>query len=227
MPLKFDKENYQDNIKSLCKGLFEESAKDKKQCIDRALDCYINKCKKEVEDKEISQLTDEEKTKCSEKFKDDFKKKMKCHKKILQKNDFYEKNAKEGYCSANKCPEMTELLSNGMQNIINQIYESDPKYKCVEEHCKKEHEETTKINIGKIIEHCNKKYSNHKGQSKCASKMMLLHNKVFKNYNNCKDTKCNIDNKQNTKNTKNTKKSNTKKSNTKKSKSHTKKSKKH
>ncbi len=85
-----------------------------------------------------------------------------------------------------------------------------PNYKCVEEHCKKEHDELDKQNLGQITNICNKNYNNHKGQTKCAEKLVKIHMKLNKKYKNCKDTHCND-------------KKNTKKIHTKKTKSHTKK----
>jgi hypothetical protein len=178
----------------------------------------MNKCKQEVVDKISSDLNEEDIKICDEESKDDFNKMLKCHTKILTKTGSYEKNAKMGYCTANKCPEMDELITNSdsIKNIIESIYKSMPNYKCIEEHCKKERDEMHKQSLGQIRHICNKKYNNHKGQTKCIKKLMKIYTKLNKKYHNCKDTKCNIYDKQNTK-----------KTHTKKSKSHTKKSKKH
>ena len=221
MPSPFDETKYQDNIKSLCKGLFEESSKDNKKCLKLTMDCHMNKCKQEVENKISADLNEEDIKICDEESKGDFDKILKCHQKILTKTGSYEKNAKMEYCTANKCLEMTELITNSdyIKNIRESIYKAMPNYKCAEEHCKKERDEMHKQTLGQIRTICNKKYNNHKGQTKCGKKLVKIHMKLNKKYHTCKDTHCKIDNKQNTKKTNTT--------HTMKSKSHTKKSKKH
>jgi hypothetical protein len=204
------------DIKSRCRTFVGKSSKDKKKCLELTMDCHMNKCKQEVDNKISAELIDEDYKKCDEESKDDFMKSIECNKKILKKSGFYEKNAKMGYCTANKCPEMTDLISNAVKNVGERLYKSMPNYKCVEEHCKKEHDELDKQNLGQITNICKKKYNNHKGQTKCAEKLVKIHMKLNKKYKNCKDTHCN--------DKQNTKKTNIKKS---KSKSHTKKSKKH
>jgi hypothetical protein len=199
-----------------------------KKYLKLTMDCHMNKCKQEVENKISADLNDEYIKKCNEESNGDFMKSIECNKKILKKSGFYEKNAKMEYCIANKCPEIDELLINpdSIKNSRERLYKSMPNYKCVEEHCKKEHDELDKQSLGQITNICNKKYNNHKGQTKCLKKLMKIYTTLDKKYYTCKDTHCN--DKQNTKKT-NTKKTNTKKTNTKKSKSksHTKKSKKH
>ena len=215
MRSSFKVENDEPEIKSLCKSLFEESAKDKKKCFDITMDCHMNKCRKEIEDKENSTLTIEDVKKCSKEFKGDIKKKLKCRKKILEKNDFYEKHAKMSYCTANKCPEMTDLLSNAIHNNYDRMVKSGPYYGCVEKNCKEEYDEMIKNN--KIENTCYKKYDKYNDQLKCFRKITGEHIKAISKFYKCRDINCKIDNKQNKKNTK-TKKTNTKKTHTKKSK---------
>jgi len=212
MPSPFDETKYQDNIKSLCKGLFEESSKDNKKCLKLTIDCHMNKCKQEVENKISADLNEDDIKICDEESKGDFDKILKCHQKILTKTGSNEKTAKMEYCTANKCPEMTELITNSdsIKNIRESIYKSMPNYKCVEEHCKKERDEMHKQTRGQIRTICNIKYNNHKGQTKCLKKLMKIYTTLDKKYHTCKDTHCN--------DKKNTKKTNTKKTHTKKSK---------
>jgi len=214
MPSPFDLKTHKNNIKNSCSFLLGKSSKDTKKCLELTMDCNMNKCKQEVEDKISSELNDEDIKKCNEESKGNFNKMLKCHTKILKKSGFYEKNAKMGYCTANKCPEMIDMISNGVKNIGESIYKSMPNYKCVEEHCKKEHDEMTKKNSAKMSFDCNKKYNNHKDQTKCVKQIIKLHMKLNKKYKKCKDTHCNINYKKNNKKTK---------SLTKKTKSHTKK----
>jgi len=210
MPSPFDLKTHKNKMKNSCSLFLGKSSKDTKKCLELTMDCHMNKCKKEVEDKISSDVNEEDIKKCDEESKGDFMKSIKCNKKILKKSGFYEKNAKMGYCTANKCPDMIDMISNTVKNIGERLYKSMPNYKCVEEHCKKERDELDKQNLGQITNICNKNYNNHKGQTKCAEKLVKIHMKLNKKYKNCKDTHCND-------------KKNTKKIHTKKTKSHTKK----
>ena len=210
MPSPFDLKTHKNKMKNSCSLFLGKSSKDTKKCLELTMDCHMNKCKKEVEDKISSDVNEEDIKKCDEESKGDFMKSIKCNKKILKKSGFYEKNAKMGYCTANKCPDMIDMISNTVKNVGERLYKSMPNYKCVEEHCKKERDELDKQNLGQITNICNKNYNNHKGQTKCAEKLVKIHMKLNKKYKNCKDTHCND-------------KKNTKKIHTKKTKSHTKK----
>jgi hypothetical protein len=210
MPSPFDLKTHKNKMKNSCSLFLGKSSKDTKKCLELTMDCHMNKCKKEVEDKISSDVNEEDIKKCDEESKGDFMKSIKCNKKILKKSGFYEKNAKMGYCTANKCPEMTDLISNTVKNVGERLYKSMPNYKCVEEHCKKERDELDKQSLEQLLNICNKNYNNHKGQTKCAEKLVKIHMKLNKKYKNCKDTHCND-------------KKNTKKIHTKKTKSHTKK----
>jgi len=207
MPSPFDLKTHKYKMKNSCNFLLSKSSKDKKKCLELTMDCHMNRCKKEVEDKISAELNNEDIKNCF-----GSKNEFKCYKKILKKSGFYEKNAKMGYCTANKCPEMTDLISKGVKNIGERLYKFMPNYKCVEEHCKKERDELDKQSLEQLLNICNKNYNNHKGQTKCAEKLVKIHMKLNKKYKNCKDTHCNINDKKNTK-----------KIHTKKTKSHTKK----
>jgi len=203
MPSPFDLKTHKNKMKNSCSLFLGKSSKDTKKCLELTMDCHMNKCQKEVEDKISSDVNEEDIKKCDEESKGDFMKSIECNKKILKKSGFYEKNAKMGYCTANKCPDMIDMISNTVKNVGERLYKSMPNYKCVEEHCKKEHDELDKQNLGQITNICNKNYNNHKGQTKCAEKLVKIHMKLNKKYKNCKDTHCN--------DKKNTKKIHTKK----------------
>jgi len=202
------------DIKSRCRAFVGKSSKDNKKCLELTMDCHMNKCKKEVDNKISAELIDEDYKKCLEESKGDFKKLDKCHIKILKKNDFYEKYAKMGHCTANKCPEMTKFNGETMHVFFKKIMNGNRSPKCILDKCKKENNELDKNNFDKIEATCNKKYEKYKDYLKCFKHMSKSYKKSVSKYHNCKDTKCNIDNKQNTKKTL-----------TKKSASHTKKSK--
>ncbi len=212
MPAIFDLKKNKKDIKLGCSFIVGKSTKDNKMCVDKTMDCYMNKCRKELEDRAISYLSDEDIKKCSEESNGDYNKQITCHLNVLKKNNFDDKKAKMDHCTANKCPEMTKFIRDTMIKFGDRIYKSMPHNECVEKNCKKEYDDMDRIDSDKIKIGCNKKYEKYKDQLKCYGGMTKAFNKAFTKYRNCKDTKCKIDNKKNTKNTKNT---------------HTKKSKKH
>ena len=200
------------DIKSRCRTFVGKSSKDKKKCLELTMDCHMNKCRKEVEDRAISSLSDEDIKKCSEESNGDYNKQITCHLNVLKKKNFDDKKAKMDHCTANKCPEMTKFNVETMHAFVKKIMNANISPKCIVDKCKKENNELDKNNIDKIDATCNKKYEKYKDQSKCFKHMSKSYKKSVSKYHNCKDTKCKIDNKTNTKNTKTT---------------HTKKSKKH
>lgn len=205
-----DEKKHKEKVITQCKGL-STGVKDKKKCVELVLDCHMNKCKDELIKLNTSEITEEESKQCEDKFKDNWKQKMQCTRKIMKKNGFFEASAKAGYCTANKCPEVFEYVNTKMKEIIENIHK-DSKYlreknECMQKECPKELEAKGEIpSIIQIANECNKKYNTASAQSTCLSKGLRPAEQTRKKYSKCLETHCKKDKDNKQTKTKSTKK---------------------
>ena len=205
-----DEKKHKEEVITQCKGL-SKGAKDKKKCIDLVLDCHMNKCKDETIKKNVSEITEEERKQCEDKFKDDWQKRMKCTQKIMKKKGFYEADAKFKHCTANKCPEVLEYIDGKVKDFITTMHKDVKHFReineCMQKECPKELEAKENLpSITQISNECAKKHNTAKAQSTCLSKGLKPKEKIRQIYYKCQETHCKKDKDNKQTKTKSTKK---------------------
>jgi hypothetical protein len=188
---KFDKKDFENEIKNGCKITFK--GKEIKEC-QKTMMCNLNKCRKEQQELHASKLTDEDRKTCEHK---DWKKEFACQNRITKKRGHLDKLANAAHCEVNKCPEIRELNEKRIQKYKDRFKSKQSNYdgviiECQKQHCSKQLDERDKAITNAQNAHydCLKKFNTWKTQIKCsqpfAKKSARKHNKLHM----CKEKHC-------------------------------------
>lgn len=159
-----NKKKYEKVVKNSCKWISKNS-KTRRKCIELS-QCTFNKCNNELDEYQSSIITDKENAQCKKNKSYDYY--SKCIEDLMDKKDFYNKQANLNFCNANKCPQISEFINE--QINLNRLSKQDY---CDKTQCNKEIIELNNANKEFESNHfkCEKQYKTHNEQKKCFNKI--------------------------------------------------------